>query len=138
MPRRADRFGELGRARQHVRQFRRMVADRFDVEEHRAGNVAAAIFRVRVALLCRQKKEPSTTTIAVAQVSASHSVDMSQRLAGDGAGSFSVLNMFVLDRYRAMDNARVIREVHSKGTLTFDLRSSQAAPAGSSRAGTPD
>jgi hypothetical protein len=37
------------------------------------------------------------TTSGSRKCCASHSVDLSQRLAGDGAGSFSVLNMIVLD-----------------------------------------
>jgi hypothetical protein len=39
------------RAGQHMRQLRRIVADRVDIEEHRAGDVACAILGVNVALL---------------------------------------------------------------------------------------
>ena len=41
---RADRFAELVRPRQHVRQVGGIVGDGVDVEEHRAGNVAGEIF----------------------------------------------------------------------------------------------
>ena len=65
----AGGFAELCRARQHVRQIGRIIAHRFDVEKHRAGNVTVAIFRVSVALLRRQEMGGvDGNDVAVAQV----------------------------------------------------------------------
>ena len=52
---RADRLAELRGARQHVRQVGGMIADRFDVEERRAGDMSASVFGVRVAVMRRKK-----------------------------------------------------------------------------------
>ena len=49
----ADRFAKLIWPRQHVRQIGRVIGDRVDVEEHRAGNMAADILGARVAVLAR-------------------------------------------------------------------------------------
>jgi hypothetical protein len=49
---------ELVRPRQHVGQLGRMIGDRIDVEEHRAGNMSGNVLRPGVAVLRRQVVGP--------------------------------------------------------------------------------
>ena len=99
---RAGRFAELLRAGQHVRQFGRMVADRIDVEKHRAGNVAGAVFGRDVALLSRRGiRAVDHDEVSVAQM-LGKPIGRDQPAAGRGGLELSSgLSMAIRSRQRA-------------------------------------
>jgi hypothetical protein len=69
------RLGKAGRVWQHMRQIRRMVGDRIDVEEDRAGDMPFEILRLGAAFFIGQKRVPSMPTSGAPKCSASQAVE---------------------------------------------------------------
>ncbi len=113
---RADDFAELRGPRQHVRQVGGMIADRLDVEEHRAGNMAAAILGLRIALL-RRHEVRAVDGDDVADRADARRANRSRPASGwsaTGQGRFRVSAFwFSIQFDNATTTRAALREVHS-------------------------